>query len=30
VKLDTLGPYTFGVIFAVLLGMRVWWAARKG
>lgn len=30
VKLDTLGPYTFGVIFAVLLGLRGWWALRKG
>ena len=29
VKLDTLGPYTFGVLFAVLLGLRAWWAVRK-
>ena len=30
VKLDTLGPYTFAVLFAVMLGLRAFWALRKG
>jgi len=32
VKKDTLRPFTYAAVFAVLLGVRVWWryaASRK-
>jgi len=29
VKADTSGPQAYAIVFAVLLGLRLWWAVRK-
>jgi methionine sulfoxide reductase heme-binding subunit len=29
VKADTSGPQAYAIVFAVLLGLRLWWALRK-